>query len=768
MLAAALARPSIYAAIKVSAAARDISWGRSLHGHLIKFNLLIDTSFSNHVLNMYAKCSLPDDARLLFDEMPHKNVVSFSTLMSAYSGFGYHKHSLHVAKELHAEGLEPNEFVFSGAISSCSKLDWVFSGKQVHARVMISGLATNPFVKASLIGMYAKFGDIPSAVSAFELGSSGDPAVINSMISGLISLDLYCDALRLLRDAWNSSYFRFTNHSFASLIKACGNLEPEIGQHLHGLIIKWGSESDRFVGASLVDMYGRFGDLDGMEEAFRAVTSPDLALQNAIIVGSAQNGFYCKALKHFQEMKSRGFDPDECTLSSALKACGGLTLLNLGRIIHGFAEINGNRQRLVVGTALIDMYMKCGDLEDARSMFEKMSRKNIITYNTMIAGLGQTGRSEEAATLFISMKREGLIPDLATLVAAISSAGGPGRAAIYSFAVKFGLGLHPMIENVLLDGFLRDGEVKEALNFFHQMRDPNVVSWSTVISGLVQLGFFSEALELFRSMQSTETTPNVFTFSSVLKASSGLADFDQGRSLHASVIKHGLLENEYTASSVVEMYASCGALKESQWVFLHLPEKVKQDSVMWNAMIGCHTSHGDGLKALELYEKMVENGVMPSHITFVSLLSACSRCGMVEEGVCLFNRMVDFHRVNPRMEHYACMVDLFGRAGQLERARSFIESMPFKANSWIWNVFLASCRTEGEVEMADLARNCLMRTGDDSVSTHVLMHNVYSEVGRWEDAEKSTMKFAESGAIKVPGTSWVQTRESSLHRIPAF
>ncbi|CAA6657397.1 unnamed protein product [Spirodela intermedia] len=209
-------------------------------------------------------------------------------------------------------------------------------------------------------------------------------------------------------------------------------------------------------------------------------------------------------------------------------------------------------------------------------------------------------------------------------------------------------------------------------------------------------------------MRSTETSPNVFTFSSALKACGRLADLEQGRSIHACLLKHGPVGDEYTTSSIVDMYASCGALEESHRVFHGLP---KGDVVTWNTMIGSYASHGYGRKALELYEKMVEEEVKPSHVTFISLLSACSRCGLVDEGVRLFERMTPDHGVNPRMEHYACMVDLFGRAGMLEKARSLIESMPFEPDSSIWTVLLASCRVHGNVELAAQARDHLLAMG---------------------------------------------------------
>lgn len=760
--AGALARHSLASAVKLSASAGDVSSGRSLHAHIVKSGLLNVTSIANHVLNMYCKCSCLRDAHLLFDEMPDRNVVSFSTLISASSRSGEPGLSLYLAKELQRAGLEPNEFVFSGAISSCSKLRWIFCGKQVHAQAVVSDLASNPFVKASLVDMYSKFGDLHSAVSSFRLGPAGDPAVVNSMVSGLVGSGLHYEALRLLRETWNSSDFRFTNYTFVSAIKACGDLPQGIGRHLHGLLVKCGCDSDCFVGTSLVDMYGRFGDADGMERALRCVTRPDLALQNAMIVGSAQNGLYGIALEHFMELRLGGFAPDECTLSSVLKACGGLRLINLGRIVHGLLEVSDLRHSLVVGTALIDMYLKCGEVEGGRSVFDRMQKRSAITYNTMIAGLGQNQRFEEATALFVHMNREGPGADLATFVAAIGSSPGHGWA-IYARAAKCGLGRSSMVENVLLDSVLRDGEIKEALDFFHQMEDPDVVSWTTVISGLTQSGFYSEALELFRKMMmSTKISPNVFTFSSALKACGRLADLEQGRTVHACLLKHGPVGDGYTASSIMDMYASCGALEESRRVFRGLPEG---DVVTWNTMIGSYASHGYGRKALELYERMVEEGVAPSHVTFISLLSACSRCGLVDEAVGLFERMAHDHGVNPRMEHYACMVDLFGRAGMLEKARGVIESMPFEPDSSIWTVFLASCRVHGRVELAGFARDHLLAMGDEDSRTHVLMYNVYSQAGNWADAEKSRMRVASGGVRKEPGISWVQTRDDHLQNM---
>ncbi|KAJ4973419.1 hypothetical protein NE237_006593 [Protea cynaroides] len=750
-----LTRSSLVSAIKSSTSRKSLPSGKFVHAQIIKLGLLPETQLFNHLLNLYAKTSDFFSARKVFDEMPEKNLVSFSTLISGYSQSDTPQFSLELVPHLQILGLSLNEFVFSSLILACSKLKRVDEGKQIHALVIVSDFESNPFVKTSLVDMYSKFDNLDSAISIFSSSPIGDPVLYNSMISGLVTFCCYEEAIELFVEARRATDLRPTESTFGSIIKACSNFTREVGEQMHGFVLKTGLDSNCFVGTSLVDMYGKLGDMGSSLKNFHSIASIDLALYNSMIVGFSSNDLHETALRFFGELKSKGFSPDGCTFSSVLKACGGLNYLELGRIIHGVVLKSVFQRDLVINSALIDMYMKCGHIEESYRLFESMPERNAVVYNSMICGYGHNGNSVKAMSLFVNMSRKRIDPNHATFVALMNSCSGQERS-IFPHVIKRGFGWDLTVQNALLDGLIKDGAVAESQWLFNKMQKKDVVSWTTVISGLSQLGMHSDALELFKEMQFAGVCPNSFTLSSVLKTCGSLVNLEEGRCVHGCIIKHGIID-DFVDSSLLDMYAKCGAFEESSRLF---DVSHKADVVSWNTMIAGCAQHGNGRGALKIFESMEEHGVEPNQVTFTSLLSACSHCGLVDDGVRIFESMSCKHGMVSSIEHYACMVDMFGRAGMLERAKLLIENMPFRPDISIWNTFLAACKLHGDVTLAQLAKDHILGMEGQDTTSVILMSNIYSEKGQWDDVEKLRRRIKDIGGRKEPGLSWVQIKET--------
>ncbi|PKA49747.1 Pentatricopeptide repeat-containing protein [Apostasia shenzhenica] len=748
-------RSFIVSALKSSIDQKLLPVGQSLHSLAIKVGFLPEILLCNHLLNMYAKCESLQNAHKLFDEMPERNLISYSTLISSHSRSENPILALPFLSQLQNQGLIANQFVFSSAIVACSKLKSVICGEQIHAQAIVSGFGSDPFVNAALVDMNSKFGHLDSAISVFRQCQVRDPVLFNSMVSGYVSFGANFEALLLFLEARRFIDFKPTEFTFGSLIKACSNLNREVGLQVHCLILKSGFNINSYVGTSLVDMYGRFGHINSFEKASEDILSYDITLYNAMIGAYSRNNLDEFALDCFIELILEGFTPNECTLSSALKSCACLKLSGLGRIIHGIVKKSELGQDLVVNTALIDMYMKCGKVEESCRIFDIMHERNTISYNSMIFGLGQNGYFDKALNLFIKMNCQYINVDPATFVALINSCRGQ-EWVIYGNAIKHGFCADLMIRNALLCCLMRQGSSEEALDLFSKMKERDVVSWTAVISGFTQLDLHAIAIELFKAMCSTDIYPNSFTFSSILKACGNSGNLKQGKCIHGFCIKLGVTD-EFSNSALLDMYAKCGVLEDSRMLFDELNSK---EIVPWNTMITAYAQHGDGRRALELYDMMEEQNIHPNHVTFVSLLSACSHSGMFEDGIRIFELMVSKHRIVPLIEHYACMVYLFGRAGFLHRAKVFIENMPVEADASIWTVFLVACKLHGDFELAQVARNKLEGLQCEDNSTMVLVSNMLSEVGKWDEAEKARKKIGEWGMMKEPGVSWVQNSEA--------
>ncbi|OVA00787.1 Pentatricopeptide repeat [Macleaya cordata] len=746
-------RSSIVSAIKTSTFHKFLPVGQSIHGQIIKSGFLPETQIFNHLLNMYLKSSDFISAQKLFDEMPERNLVSYSTLISGYSRSDTPQFALNLIPLLQKQAFDLNQFVFSSLILACSKLKWVDQGKQIHAQVIVSDFESDPFVQTSLVDMYSKVSDLESAVSAFGSSPIADPVIYNSMISGFVSFGSYEEALELFIEGRRTIDLTPTQFTFGSVIKACSNMRREVGEQIHGFSLKTGFDSNCFVGTSLVDMYGKLHDMESSEKVFRSIESVDLALYNSMIVGFSNNNLHEVALEFFGELKSEGLDPNGCTFSSVLKACAGLQCLDLGRTIHGVIVKSEIQQDFVLSTSLIDMYMKCGFVDVSCRLFDTLTERSTVLYNSMLFGHGQNGNFEKAVKLFIDMSRQGVEPNHATFIALMNSCLGHERI-LYTHVIKHGFGIDLTVQNAFLDGLIKGGEVDEAQYLFDKMQERNVVSWTTIISGLSQLGLDSNALEFFKKMHSArvKVNPNSFTFSSVFGACGSLTDLEQGRCIHGCSIKYGIMGDEFTNSSLLDMYAKCGALDESKKLFDELP---KSDVVSWNSMITACAHFGEGHEALKLLEGMEKYRIEPNEVTFTSLLTACSHSGLVDEGVRVFESITGKYCMVPSKEHYVCMVDMFGRAGMLKRAKCLIDSMPYKPDGLIWRTLLASCKLHTNLEFADIAS-----TEDQDNSSLVLMSNIYSELGMWDDVVKLRRRMRDKKEVKEAGLSWVQIRDA--------
>lgn len=746
-------RSSLVSAIKRCTAEKSLLEGKSIHADIIKFGFLPETQLYNHLLNMYSKSLDLVSSHQLFDEMPQKNLVSFSTLLSGYSQSDTPQAALQLVPLVHNQALLFNQFVFSSLILSCSKLKRVKEGKQIHAQLIVSGFESDPIVTTTLMDMYSKIGDINHAVSVFYSCSDRDSVMYNSMVSKYVNFEFHEEAVELFLDArWDIDLVP-TQFTFGSMIKACSNLGRVLGEQVHGLTIKTGFDSNCYVGTSLVDLYGNFGDMGGSNKIFESIQGADLALYNSMISGFSINNLYGAAITILRDLKLAGFCPNECTFSSILKACGGLKWLILGKVIHAVLVKREYYGDLVVKTAIIDMYNKCGCLKESFRLFEKMSVRSTILYNSMINGLVQCGYSDRALRMFIDMTLNRIIPDRATFISIVNSSVGANKKTLFASAIKHRFGDDLMVQNAFLDSLIKGGDVKEARFHFNNMKEKNIITWTSIISGLSELGLDGEAFELFQEMKSFDFSPNSFTFSSVLKACANLADLEKGRYIHGSCIKHGIMDDEFAKTTLLDMYARCGALEESYKLFSKM---TRRDVVSWNTMIKIYAQHGKGQDALEVFRRMEECGIKPNNLSFTSLLSACSHCGLIEGGICVFESISSKHNMVPSMEHYACIVDMYGRARMLDRAKKLIDSMPFKPDGSIWRTFLASCKLHGDLNLAETASKHILDLEGVDNSTLVLLSNIYSDLGKWDEVERVRRTMRVEGGKKEVGLSWVQ------------
>ena len=425
-------------------------------------------------------------------------------------------------------------------------------------------------------------------------------------------------------------------------------------------------------------------------------------------------------------------------------------------------------------------------------MFDQIPFPDCFLYNTMINAhsLSPTS-SHNSLILFRSMVRgSGLLPNRYTFVFVFKACGnGLGvleGEQIRVHAIKFGLennvfvtnaliGMYAnwgLVEearrmfdwsvnrdlyswNIMLGGYVGTGDMVQAMDLFDEMCERDVVSWSTIIAGYVQVGCFMEALDLFHKMLQTGPKPNEFTLVSALAACANLVALDQGRWIHVYLDKGEIKMNEQVLASLIDMYSKCGEIEFASKIF-HYERGLKRKVWPWNAMIGGFAMHGKSKAAIDTFEQMKIKRVSPNKVTFIALLNACSHGNMVHKGRGYFESMASSYGIEPEIEHYGCMVDLLGRTGLLKEAEEVISNMPMAPDAAIWGALLGACRIHKDMKRGERVGKVLKDLHSNHIGCHVLLSNIYSASGRWNEANIVRKKIEVTGRKKTPGCSSIE------------
>eukprot|EP01018_Ginkgo_biloba_P019437 Gb_16587 [translate_table: standard] len=479
-------------------------------------------------------------------------------------------------------------------------------------------------------------------------------------------------------------------------------------------------------------------------------------------------------------MQRTGIRPDQFTFSSVLPACGHLATLKDGKEIHQSIIKSGFEYDVVVGSALVDMYVKCRKIEDARHVFDEIPQRNVVSWNTIIAGYAQSRLLDESLNLFQQMPERDVV-SWNVIIAGYAQNGHvdeavklfekmPKRDVVAWTSVIAGYAQDGLLDealklfqkmpernvvswNAMIAGYAKSGYVDKALKLFQKMPERNVVSWNAIIAGYAQNGYFRETLKFYRQMQLTGVKPDSDTFASILPACANSVALEHGKKVHEDIIRRGFQSDVFVGSALVDMYAKCGSIENARHVFDKMP---KRNVVSWTAMIAGYAMHGYGKEALQLFEHMRYSGTNPDHVTFVGVLSACCHAGLLDKGWQYFNIMSRDYNITPTVKHYCCMVDLLGRAGHLDEAQRFINKMPIKPDAAVWVSLLGACKIHTNIERGEHAAECLFELNPKNAANYVLLSNVYAAAGRWNDIENVRHLMKDVGVKKKPGCSWIE------------
>ncbi|CAN6477584.1 unnamed protein product [Victoria cruziana] len=382
-----------------------------------------------------------------------------------------------------------------------------------------------------------------------------------------------------------------------------------------------------------------------------------------------------------------------------------------------------------------------------------------ISWTRLLVAYSQNGYSEDSLEIFREMLQNNVNVDGFALAAVIGSCTGSettelGRQ-LHAYATRMGLISDVFVGNSMVTLYSKAGQVSKAENFFFQMPHQDIISWTSILSCYAQNGYGEKALLLFRDMLRKGLKPAMFCISSCIKACSSIASHSLGRLLHSSAVKLGFITELSVGNALVTMYAKCGSIYDAWRAFSYMPCK---DIISWNAIIAGFSQHGFANEALDLFQKMQQRDVPPDDFTFLSILVACSHSGFLAEGLSCFELMRDTYELEPKMEHYASMVDMFGRAGKLGHAMKVIKSMPHEPDLSVWEALLSSCKFHKNVQLGKFAAEKIMSMKPDHPSAYVLLSSIHAELGMWSQKARLLTIMKDRGVKKELSRSWVEDK----------
>ncbi|KAK7318646.1 hypothetical protein RJT34_03350 [Clitoria ternatea] len=726
-------------------------FGKQIYSLVMKTGFLSSGYVQTRMMDMFSKnCNFEEALRFFYDASCDI-VACWNAMISVAVKSGESWFALNLFHQMCRASLMPNSYTFPSILTACYELKEMHIGKGVHGLVIKCGV-TDIFVETAIVDLYVKFGCMSEAFRQFSLMQFHNVVSWTAIISGFVQEGDINFALKLFKNMREIGH-EINSYTVTSVLSACAKpgMIKEAGE-IHSLLLKLGLNLDAWVGAALVNMYAKIGEVGLSELAFSEMKNiEDQSMWAAMLSSFAQNQNSGRAIELFRVMLGEGVKPGEYCISSVLSIT---SYLNLGSQIHGYTLKSGLVSNVSVGCSLLTMYSKCGCLEESYKVFQQVPVKDNFSWTSMISGFAEHGCADQALQLFEEMLYHGIVPDIITLTSALTACSylrlfKTGKE-IHGYAFRSGMGTDTVFGGALVNMYSKCGSLNLARKVFGMLPRKDAFAYSSLVSGYAQKGLIEETVLLFHDMCLTDVTIGAYTIPSILAAAAILCRSDIGAQLHAYIAKLGLQADVSVGSSLVTMYSKCGSIEDCQKAF---DDAKKPDLIGWTSIIVSYAQHGKGADALAAYELMRKEGVQPDAVTFVGLLSACSHSGLVEEAFFYLNSMFEDYNINPGHRHYACIVDLLGRSGRLREAESFINKMPIEPDSLIWETLLAACKVHGNFELGKLAAKKVLELGPSDAGAHVSFSNICADVGQWEEVTKIRSSLNVTGMKKEPGWS---------------
>ncbi|XP_062186538.1 pentatricopeptide repeat-containing protein At3g29230-like [Phragmites australis] len=490
------------------------------------------------------------------------------------------------------------------------------------------------------------------------------------------------------------------------------------------------------------------------------------------------------ALAAYAAMRGAGVPSNGFTFTFLLRACEALRRLLPCRCVHGQIVRCGFGCDVVVQNALLNVYYKCsdgGDVGAARQVFDEMVERDVVSWNSIVGVYMSSGDATGAMELFEAMPERNVV-SWNTIVAGLTRVGNMVSARV----VFDRMPMRDAISwNLMISGYATSGDMEAARSLFDRMDRKDVVSWTAMVSAYAKIGDLDSAKLLFDQMPVKNLVswnamitgynhnsrydealctfqlmmvegrfmPDEATLVSVVSACAQLSSVEYCNWISSYISKINTHISVALGNALIDMFAKCGDVGRAWLIF----DKMKTRCIItWTTMISGFAYNGLFREALLVYNDMCREGVELDDTVFIPALAACAHGGLLQEGWSIFKQMIEQYRITPRMEHYGCIVDLLGRAGKLQKAVRFIESMPLEPGVVIWVTLLSSCIAHGDAEFVEYVSTKIVEIEPFNSSYQVLVSNCNALEGRWGSVMDARRVMHDWGIEKVPGSSLIQ------------
>ncbi|XP_031267191.1 pentatricopeptide repeat-containing protein At2g04860 [Pistacia vera] len=676
----------------------------------------------------------------------HSGIKSCIETKNSRSAFAYFRQLLQFS-------VKPTDLTFSLLLkfSASSSLCLKLEAYQIHTHLVKLAFDKFVYVSTSLLDVYMKLGCNFCAQRLFDHMPNRDIVTWNALICGYSKNGYDFDALQLFVQMFREGFIP-DETTLVSVVPSCGPRELVFqGKSIHGYGIKTGLDLDVKVKNVLASMYAKCSDLEAAELLFQNMVEDCVVSWNTIIGAYGQNGFFDQAMLALTKMREKNVKVNSVTVLSILSANAD------PESTHCYVIKTGIINDASVTTSLVCVYAKNRDTESAELLYKSLPEENLVSLTAIISSYAEKGSMSLAVERFTQMQQLDMKVDAVAMVSILHAITNRHHIDIglcfHAYGLKSGLCNDCLVANGLISMYSKFIDTDAIFYLFSEMNKKPLISWNSVISGCVQAGRASDAMEFYCQMQMSGLRPDTITVASLLSGCSQLGYMQFGRRLHCYVLRNNLEIEDYVVTALIDMYTKCGSIKHAEMVF----KSIQNPCVAtWNSMISGYSLYGFEQEALNSYSAMRKQGLKPDKITFLGVLAACIHGGLVDEGRKYFKIMKEEFGIAPTLQHSAYMVGLLGRAGFFEEAISFIKTMEIEPDSAVWGSLLSACCMHQEVKLGECLARKLYFLDYGNGGVYVLMSNLYAARGMWDDVVRVRKMMKDIGGDGCSGVSLIE------------